>query len=135
MKYDVPSTTSLAALAGGALWAMANIFAIVFAPKPPDRRDVVRALVGSLFALIAAVIGGYFVAPWIVWHAGIRDVETISLIGLFVGMGFWASVPVVILVSSKFIPSMFGNLGSVLSTATVASAPSKTDPVEGEQEP
>jgi MFS family permease len=127
-KIDVGLTTSVAALAGGVLWGMANIFSIVFAPKPPARRDVVRAIVGSLFALVAAVIGGAMVAPWIVRHNGVSDVESITLIGLFVGMGFWAAVPMTIVIVSRLLPAMFGNVGSALINA--AEAAKRDDPEE-----
>lgn len=120
MKDDIGATTSLAALAGGVLWGMANIFSIVFAPKPPAKRDVIRALVGSLFALIAAYIGGAMVAPWVVTQNGVEDVESITLIGLFVGMGFWASVPMTIVLASRLLPSMMGNFGTALSKASEA---------------
>jgi len=123
---EVWVTTTLAALAGGVLWVMANIFSIVFAPTPPPQREVVRALAGSAFALISALIGGYFVAPYIVRMNGVVNSETISLIGLFVGMGFWAAVPVVVHLSTRFLPAIFGNLGGVLKTAAEADAISKS---------
>ena len=118
MKDEIWFSTTLSALAGGILWAMANIFSIVFAPSPPDRREVTRALVGSIFALVAALIGGYFVAPYIIRLNHVEDVETISLIGLFVGMGFWASVPLAVHLSSRVLPTVFGNLGGVLKGAS-----------------
>lgn len=118
MKTDIGATTTLAALAGGVLWGMANIFSIVFAPKPPARREVVRALVGSLFALIAAFIGGAMVAPWVVRHNGVQDIESITLIGLFVGMGFWASVPMTVVLVSRLLPSLVGSAGLMLSKAS-----------------
>lgn len=125
MREEVWFTTTLAALAGGVLWVMANIFSIVFAPTPPDSREIVRAVVGSGFALIAALIGGYFVAPYLIRLNRVDDVETISLIGLFVGMGFWAAVPVVVHLSTRFLPAIFGNLGGVLKTAAEVDAINK----------
>lgn len=121
-KIDIPNATTIAAVMGGLLWGMANVFTIVFAPKPPHRRDIVRALVGALFALVAAVIGGRFVAPWIVRHNGVTDVESISLIGLMVGLGFWASVPMLIVLVTRLLPAIFGGFATSLSSAAKARA-------------
>ena len=86
-------TTTLAAGAGGLLWAMANAFAIVFAPSPPDRRSVARACAEAFGSIVAALIGGYFVAPAICIHLHIVQIETVSLVGLCVGIVFWRATP------------------------------------------
>ena len=83
----------VAAGAGGLLWAMATAFAVLFAPTPPARRDVARACVESLFSIVAALIGGWFVAPAICLHLHLREIETVSLVGLSVGLVFWRAVP------------------------------------------
>lgn len=131
--FNIWLVTVLSAMAGGTLWAMANIFSIVFAPKPPSKREVTRALVGSLFALISSAFGGAIVAPWIVRHNGITDVETIALVGLFVGLGFWASVPLLIAIATKGLPGVFGNIGSMLSKAAATSVDSSRS-AEGDEQ-
>ena len=85
MNDDVRSATTPAAGAGGVLWAMATAFAVLFAPTPPDLREVTRACVEAVFSILAAWIGGWFVAPAICVHLHIGEIETVSLIGLGVG--------------------------------------------------
>ncbi len=133
MKEDSIWTPLLSAIAGGLLWGMANTFSIVFAPKPPPRREVTRALVAMVFALISAAIGGAIVAPWIVRVNHIEDVETISLTGLFVGLGFWASVPLLVSVTSRFLPGLFGRFGNVLSPGSDATPPAPPSSEGAEQ--
>ena len=94
MTNSVQTTTTLVAGAGGLLWAIANAFAVIFAPSPPDRRSVMRACVEALFSIIAAFIGGWFVGPSICRHLHTTDLDAVSLIGLSVGLAFWPAVPV-----------------------------------------
>lgn len=100
-----PIMTSIAAVAGGTLWAMARVFAIVFAPVQPGRRDVYRALVEAVFAIIAALIGGLYVAPYLVRRWEIHDPETIGLVALGVGLCFWQSIPLITALILKYLPN------------------------------
>ena len=83
------------------MFAMATLFTLVAAPVPPSRRDTVKTFVEAVFALISALIGGWFVAPAIVRAYNIVAPESITLIGLLVGLTFWQSVPWVVKASEK----------------------------------
>lgn len=109
-RASLSQMTTLAALAGGVLWAMATVFAVAFAPTPAAHRDVLRACVESVFALVSALIGGWFVAPWIVRNFRIDGVETITLIGLLVGLTFWQAVPIVRTAILTALPSLINRV-------------------------
>jgi hypothetical protein len=86
--------STIAAGSGGALWVMARVFATVFAPSAPvSNREVRRAVVEAVFAMVAALIGGAFIAPAIVDYYAIKDPTRIGLVALVVGMGMWQSIP------------------------------------------
>ena len=102
---NIQAVALQAAAAGGALWAMAKVFAVVFAPVPARKRDVVRALVESAFAIASALIGGRFVAPALVRWRGWRETETITVVGLIVGLCFWQAIPLVIRGALALLPT------------------------------
>lgn len=77
-------TTTLAAGAGGLLWAIANAFAIVLAPSPPDRRSGAQACAEAFGSIVAALIGGYSVAPAICIHLHVTQIETVKIAGQLV---------------------------------------------------
>lgn len=105
MNSEVQQTTTLAAGAGGLLWAMASAFAVLFAPTPPDRRSVARACAEAAASIVAALIGGWFVAPAICVHLHITEIETVSLTGLCVGLVFWRAVPILNIGLLKIVSS------------------------------
>ena len=91
---SVQQATTTAAGFGGLLWAMVSVFTIVGGPTAADARTLRRAIVEAVMSIVAALIGGYYVAPWICLWRHITQTETVSLTGLFVGMVFWKLVPV-----------------------------------------
>lgn len=117
-------TTGIAAVAGGSLWAMAKVFAIVFAPTPPSRREVARTFVEAAFSLVAALIGGIYIAPAVVRYYGVQDPETIGLIALAIGLSMWQSVPMLIGALTRTFPLTFFRFFGV---APAQSSPPKVD--------
>ena len=93
MNAGLQQTTTVAAGAGGILWAMASAFTVLFAPSPPDRRATARAFAEAACSVVAAFIGGWFVAPAICVYAHIQQLETVSLVGLCTGLVFWRATP------------------------------------------
>ena len=67
------------------------------------RRGVTRACVEAVFSILAALLSGWFVAPAICVHLHITEIDTVSPIGLGVGLVFWQAVPILKL-SSKLQP-------------------------------
>ena len=97
----VEHTTTIAAFAGGALWAMASLFISLFGPTAPDGRGVLRAFVEAAFSIVAAGIGGYFVAPGVCVYLRIHQMELVSLVGLTTGLLFWKLIPLAIDLGQK----------------------------------
>jgi len=105
---DGPTSYQLAALSGGLLWTMAKVFAVVFAPSGPvGRRDVLRAFAEGVFSIISALISAAWVSPAFVSVMGIHNEQMIGLLYLVVGIIFWQSVPILILMLSRWFPSTF----------------------------
>lgn len=87
---------TMAAMAGGLLWGMVRIAAVVGGPAPYNAKDVGRAAMDALFALISAFISALFVSPGIVAFFAVTDSRGIGLIYLLIGLGFWQMAPLII---------------------------------------
>lgn len=121
MALDTEQSTELyATVAGGVLWGLARLYIAAFSPTPPKRRDVLAACAETTCALIAALIGGKFVAPAIIHTAHITDISTIGLVCVLVGLGFWQSVPFLRAVSVKYLEGRAAVVAGVKPPENVA---------------
>ena len=102
-------TVFVAAVAGGVLW---SLVAIVTAIAAPTSTDVRKALINSAAAVASSAIGGWFVAPGIIYYLRITEIQLVNLVGLMTGLVFWKTLPSLINVVSSIsisrITALFG---------------------------
>lgn len=101
---------TLAAMAGGLLWGMIRITAVVGGPAPYDRSDVVKASIDAVCALISAFISALFVSPGVVAWSGVENIRMIGVIYLAVGLVFWQVAPFISRLLVKAIPDIIATM-------------------------
>lgn len=104
------TTEIVGTVAGGVLWGLARIYVATFSPVPPRKRDIAAAVVESTFAMISALIGGYFVSPWVVSALHAKTPETIGLLSVLTGLGFWQAIPTLRALAAHFLPDRIATL-------------------------
>jgi len=90
---SIHTAATVAATAGGFLWALANGLTILIAPNPLKPREAIQALYEGVCSIIAAFIGGYFIAPAVIVYLHIKQIEIVSLISLLIGLILWKITP------------------------------------------
>lgn len=108
--HEVSVFFTLAAMAGGLLWGMIRITAVVGGPAPYDRSDVVKASIDAVCALISAFISALFVSPGVVAWAGVENVRMVGVIYLAVGLVFWQVAPFISRLLVKAIPDIIATM-------------------------
>lgn len=108
--HEVSLFFTLAAMAGGLLWGMIRITAVVGGPAPYDRSDVVKASIDAVCALVSAFISALFISPGVVAWAGIEDLRMMGIIYLSVGLVFWQVAPFISRLLVKAIPDIIATM-------------------------
>ena len=108
--HEVSLFFTLAAMAGGLLWGMIRITAVVGGPAPYDRSDVVKASIDAICALVSAFISALFISPGVVSWMGIEDLRMMGIIYLMVGLVFWQVAPFLSRLLVKAIPNVIGGM-------------------------
>lgn len=108
--HEVSVFFTLAAMAGGLLWGMIRVTAVVGGPAPYDRTDVVKASVDALCALVSAFISALFISPGVVAWLGIEDLRMMGIIYLAVGLVFWQVAPFISRLLVKAIPDIISTM-------------------------
>ena len=108
--HEVSLFFTLAAMAGGLLWGMIRITAVVGGPAPYDRSDVVKASIDAICALVSAFISALFISPGVVSWMGIDDLRMMGIIYLMVGLVFWQVAPFLSRLLVKAIPNVIGGM-------------------------
>lgn len=122
--HEVSVFFTLAAMAGGLLWGMIRVTAVVGGPAPYDRTDVVKASVDALCALVSAFISALFISPGVVAWLGIEDLRMMGIIYLAVGLVFWQVAPFISRLLVKAIPDI---ISTMLAQRGAKSAPEAPD--------
>lgn len=122
--HEVSVFFTLAAMAGGLLWGMIRVTAVVGGPAPYDRSDVVKASVDALCALVSAFISALFISPGVVAWLGIEDLRMMGIIYLAVGLVFWQVAPFISRLLVKAIPDI---ISTMLAQRGAKSAPEAPD--------
>lgn len=104
--HEVSLFFTLAAMAGGLLWGMIRITAVVGGPAPYDRSDVVKASIDAICALVSAFISALFISPGVVSWMGIDDLRMMGIIYLMIGLVFWQVAPFLSRLLVKAIPNV-----------------------------
>ncbi|WGM45227.1 hypothetical protein KOAAANKH_00088 [Brevundimonas sp. NIBR10] len=103
-----PEWIAVAGAAGGLVSAMVHIGVVSLGPEPVERRDVVRAAIEGLFAVLVGGIVAAYLGP----QAGrfFQDATPSDLraVGFGIGMGAW-----------RFAPGVFGALKLLSNPATL----------------
>lgn len=108
--HEVSLFFTLAAMAGGLLWGMIRITAVVGGPAPYDRSDVVKASIDAICALVSAFISALFISPGVVSWMGIDDLRMMGIIYLMIGLVFWQVAPFLSRLLVKAIPNVIGGM-------------------------
>lgn len=108
--HEVSLFFTLAAMAGGLLWGMIRITAVVGGPAPYDRSDVVKASIDAICALVSAFISALFISPGVVSWMGINDLRMMGIIYLMIGLVFWQVAPFISRLLVKAIPNVIGGM-------------------------
>lgn len=108
--HEVSLFFTLAAMAGGLLWGMIRITAVVGGPAPYDRSDVVKASIDAICALVSAFISALFISPGVVSWMGIEDLRMMGIIYLMIGLVFWQVAPFLSRLLVKAIPNVIGGM-------------------------
>lgn len=108
--HEVSLFFTLAAMAGGLLWGMIRVTAVVGGPAPYDRSDVVKASVDALCALVSAFISALFISPGVVAWLGIEDLRMMGIIYLAIGLVFWQVAPFISRLLVKAIPDIIATM-------------------------
>lgn len=108
--HEVSLFFTLAAMAGGLLWGMIRITAVVGGPAPYDRSDVVKASIDAICALVSAFISALFISPGVVSWMGIDDLRVMGIIYLMIGLVFWQVAPFLSRLLVKAIPNVIGGM-------------------------
>lgn len=108
--HEVSLFFTLAAMAGGLLWGMIRITAVVGGPAPYDRSDVVKASIDAICALVSAFISALFISPGVVSWMGIDDLRMMGIIYLMIGLVFWQVAPFISRLLVKAIPNVIGGM-------------------------
>lgn len=108
--HEVSVFFTLAAMAGGLLWGMIRVTAVVGGPAPYDRSDVVKASVDALCALVSAFISALFISPGVVAWMGIEDLRMMGIIYLAIGLVFWQVAPFISRLLVKAIPDIIATM-------------------------
>ena len=108
--HEVSLFFTLAAMAGGLLWGMIRITAVVGGPAPYDRSDVVKASIDAICALVSAFISALFISPGVVSWMGIDDIRMMGIIYLMIGLVFWQVAPFLSRLLVKAIPNVIGGM-------------------------
>ena len=108
--HEVSLFFTLAAMAGGLLWGMIRITAVVGGPAPYDRSDVVKASIDAICALVSAFISALFISPGVVSWMGIDDLRMMGIIYLMIGLVFWQVAPFQSRLLVKAIPNVIGGM-------------------------
>ena len=108
--HEVSLFFTLAAMAGGLLWGMIRITAVVGGPAPYDRSDVVKASIDAICALVSAFISALFISPGVVSWMGIDDLRMMGVIYLMIGLVFWQVAPFLSRLLVKAIPNVIGGM-------------------------
>ena len=108
--HEVSLFFTLAAMAGGLLWGMIRITAVVGGPAPYDRSDVVKASIDAVCALVSAFISALFISPGVVSWMGIDDLRMMGIIYLMIGLVFWQVAPFLSRLLVKAIPNVIGGM-------------------------
>lgn len=108
--HEVSLFFTLAAMAGGLLWGMIRITAVVGGPAPYDRSDVVKASIDAICALVSAFISALFISPGVVSWMGIDDLPMMGIIYLMIGLVFWQVAPFLSRLLVKAIPNVIGGM-------------------------
>lgn len=121
--HEVSLFFTLAAMAGGLLWGMIRITAVVGGPAPYDRTDVVKASVDALCALVSAFISALFISPGVVAWIGIEDLRMMGIVYLAVGLVFWQVAPFISRLLVKAIPDIIGTMLAQRGAKSAQEAP------------
>lgn len=108
--HEVSLFFTLAAMAGGLLWGMIRVTAVVGGPAPYDRSDVVKASIDALCALVSAFISALFISPGVVSWMGIEDLRMMGVIYLAIGLVFWQVAPFISRLLVKAIPDIISTM-------------------------
>ena len=108
--HEVRLFFTLAAMAGGLLWGMIRVTAVVGGPAPYDRSDVVKASVDALCALVSAFISALFISPGVVAWMGVEDLRMMGIIYLAIGLVFWQVAPFISRLLVKAIPDIIATM-------------------------
>lgn len=108
--HEVSLFFTLAAMAGGLLWGMIRITAVVGGPAPYDRSDVVKASIDAICALVSAFISALFISPGVVSWMGIDDLRMMGIVYLMIGLVFWQVAPFLSRLLVKAIPNVIGGM-------------------------
>lgn len=107
---EVSMFFTLAAMAGGLLWGMIRITAVVGGPAPYDRSDVVKASIDAVCALVSAFISALFISPGVVSWLGIEDLRMMGIVYLAIGLVFWQVAPFISRLLVKAIPDIIATM-------------------------
>lgn len=108
--HEVSLFFMLAAMAGGLLWGMIRITAVVGGPAPYDRSDVVKAAIDAICALVSAFISALFISPGVVGWLGVEDLRMMGVVYLAIGLIFWQVAPFISRLLVKAIPDIIATM-------------------------
>lgn len=110
MNKDPHTSAVIASVMGGFLYGLARIYAVAFSPTPSSARDLRNALALAVCSSVSAGIGGYYVAPGILYLLNVKDDELRGLLTVIIGIGFWQAIPGLQKLSSLIYGRLFDKI-------------------------